>query len=236
MLKAIIYNKDGKDLKEIDLDPQIFEVAINPELVHQAVIAHQANSRQILASTKDKGEVSGGGKKPWKQKGTGRARHGSIRSPLWRGGGITFGPTNNRNFSLKINKKAKKKALLMALSSKAAAKKIIFVDQLELDEAKTKNFFKILENLKLRNKKVDIAKKEKKEKTNVKKTGDKEKSVLVILPEKNDNIKRSARNISKISIINAQSLNIYDVLKNQYMLMPVEAIEIIKKTFVNAAK
>ncbi len=233
MLKATVYNIEGKGLKEIDLDPQIFGLEIKPQLIHQAVVAHQANSRQNLAAVKDKSQVSGGGRKPWKQKGTGRARHGSIRSPLWRGGGVTFGPSSNRNFSLKINKKVKKKALLMSLSDKASNKNIIFVDQLKLQEAKTKNFFKILENLKLREKKTT---KEKKEamKVGESKTGN--KSVLVVLSGKDEAVKRSAKNISKVSVINADSLNIYDILRSKYLLMPVGAIEIIKKIFVNSAK
>src|SRR3989338_7273411 len=108
-MKYQVYNQEGEKVKEMDLNPAVFEVAMNNDLVHQAVVAQAANKRKPLAHTKDKGEVRGGGKKPWKQKGTGRARHGSSRSPLWIGGGVTFGPTNERNFSKKINKKMKKK-------------------------------------------------------------------------------------------------------------------------------
>jgi len=142
-----LYNQEGKEIGKAELTSEIFDVKLNSNLVHQAVVAQTANKRQVLAHTKDRSEVRGGGKKPWRQKGTGRARHGSIRSPLWRGGGITFGPTNERNFSLKINKKAKRKALLMCLSDKAKNERIILVDNLELAEAKTKKFFQILLNL-----------------------------------------------------------------------------------------
>src|SRR3989339_1186928 len=158
-MKATVYNMQGTKVKELELAKEIFGVQVNPHIMSQVIVAQQANARKVIADTKDRSEVRGGGRKPWRQKGTGRARHGSIRSPLWRGGGITFGPTNERNFSLKINKKAKRKALLMCLSDKAKNERIILVDNLELAEAKTKKFFQILLNLKLREKKNKLAKK-----------------------------------------------------------------------------
>src|SRR3989339_1594785 len=134
-----IYNIEGHETGKISLNPKIFGVKTKSWILHQVIVAQQANSRVNVAHTKTRGEVRGGGKKPWKQKGTGRARHGSIRSPLWRGGGITFGPLNTRNFKIKVNKKAKKKALLMTLTSKAINQKIILLEKLEIDQAKTKN-------------------------------------------------------------------------------------------------
>ena len=123
-MKANVYNENGEVIKEIDLDSRIFEVEANEDLLHQAVRTILANRRKPIADTKDRGEVQGGGKKPWRQKGTSRARHGSIRSPLWKGGGVTFGPVKEKNYSLKINKKMKDKALKMVLSLKAKENKI----------------------------------------------------------------------------------------------------------------
>ncbi|MFA6322401.1 MAG: 50S ribosomal protein L4 [Candidatus Buchananbacteria bacterium] len=228
MIKATVYNTIGEKVKELDLNPAIFGLKVKPELVAQAVIAQQANSRQNLAHTKNKGEVRGGGKKPWKQKGTGRARHGSIRSPLWRGGGITFGPRNDQNFSLKINKKAKKKALLMALSDKALNEKIILVDKLELAEAKTKKFYELLKNLNLRDKKKKTLKKDDKAEVKAKKP----KSVLLVLAKKDEKITRAARNIAAVTYISASGLNIVDVIKNKYLLMPTDAIAEIEKAYL----
>lgn len=234
MAKITVYNITGEKVSEVELNPRIFDVKIKPELVQQAVVVQQANSRRNLAHTKDRSEVRGGGRKPWRQKGTGRARHGSIRSPLWRGGGITFGPTKERNFSLKINKKAKRKALLMVLSDKAAQQKIILLDKLELEQAKTKNFFAILQNLKLRigKEKKKVVKKEEKadKKEKIKKT--KEPTILVVLPNKEERVQRAARNISRLATAQANSLNVLDTLRHQYLLMPVDSIQVIEKTFI----
>jgi len=260
-MKATVYNIKGVEVKEVDLDPAIFSVKVKPELVQQAVVVSQANKRQVLAHAKDRSEVAGGGRKPWRQKGTGRARHGSNRSPIWRGGGITFGPTRSRNFSLKINKKAKRKALLMSLSDKAANGKIILLDKLELEEAKTKKFFEILRNLKLREKKEETKKsasadakvladkkassftkvsedksagKQENEKAEKAKKS-KEKSILLVLPKKNEKAQRAARNIPRLTTVPANSLNILDILKQQYLLLPVDSLDVIKKTFKSAS-
>ena len=143
-----VHNQIGEVVKEVKLNPTVFEVKINEPLIHQVAVAQLANARVAIAHTKNKGEVRGGGKKPWRQKGTGRARHGSIRSPLWKGGGVTFGPRNTRNFSQKINKKMKKAALFSCLSDKAKQKTLMLLDKLELTETKTKEFAKIILNLK----------------------------------------------------------------------------------------
>ncbi|MDX9893128.1 MAG: 50S ribosomal protein L4 [Patescibacteria group bacterium] len=232
MSKFPVYNFKGEKVKEVDLNPAIFGLKIKPELVQQAVVIQQANSRQVIAHAKDRSEVSGGGRKPWRQKGTGRARHGSSRSPIWRGGGITFGPTKDRNFSVKMNQKAKQKALLMTLSDKAHNQKIVLIDELSLTEAKTKKFLEILQNLNLRPTKKSV----KKDKTE---TGEKKQltkknnaGVLVVLPKKDEALVRSIRNLEKVDSIMANSLNVIDVLKKQYLLLPLASITEIEKTFV----
>jgi len=229
-MKATVYNINGEKVSEQELNSAVFGIKVKPQLISQAVIAQQANSRPVIANTKDRSEVSGGGKKPWRQKGTGRARHGSIRSPLWRGGGITFGPTNERNFAVKINKKVKRQALLMTLSDKAAHEKIILVDKLELTEPKTKKFYAILQNLQLRTKKEKRKGEAKKEAAAA--PVKKEKGILLVLPKKEDRIERAARNIPALTVIAANSLNLVDVLKKQYVLMPLDSLSVIEKTYV----
>lgn len=206
-MKVKIYNQEGKETGEQELDPEIFAVKIKPEVVYQAVIAQLANIRLPIAHTKTRGEVKGGGKKPWKQKHTGRARAGSIRSPLWRGGGVIFGPRKERVFKQKINKKMKKKALFMCLSDKAANNKLILVDKLELEEIKTKKMIKILENLPV-----------KKEKT------------LIILGKNDKNIICSSQNIPFAKTVLADSLNVVDLLNYRYLLFLLEGMELLKKS------
>jgi large subunit ribosomal protein L4 len=208
-----IYNQKGEEIGKADLPAEVFDVAINPDLVHQAVVTQMANARQVIAHTKDRSERRGGGRKPWRQKGTGRARHGSIRSPIWRKGGVTFGPTKERNFSKKINKKMKRKALLMVLSSKVKDKEMILLDKLEITKAKTKQITEILNNLK----------------TKLKKNLD--KSTLVVLPKTDLKISRAVRNIPRIKTIRADSLNVLDVLNHQYLLVLQDAIKVIKETY-----
>lgn len=232
MEKVSVYNSEGQKIREEILDPAIFGLKVKPELIQLAVVALQANARRVVAHVKDRSEVRGGGRKPWRQKGTGRARHGSIRSPLWIGGGVTFGPNENRNYSLKINKKAKRKALLMALSDRALNGKIILLDNLNLTEIKAKNAYKILRNLKLRAEtKKNLAKitgKEEKPKLNKK---DFNKSVLLVIPAADEKIVKSFRNTSRLSVIPAQNLNILDVIKNQVLLLPILSLAKIKEIF-----
>ena len=235
MPQVKLYNMDGAAVGELRLSDAVFAVPVNEGLVQQAVLAQQANSRVAIAHAKDRSEVRGGGRKPWRQKGTGRARHGSIRSPLWRGGGVTFGPRKEQNFEKKINKKAKRKALAMALSGKVSSDTLIALDQLTITEIKTKKFFEILQNLKLRPKKA-AAKKlspaETKKSASATK-GSKEllrRKILVVLPSKDEKLQASARNIAGVQVINAASLNIVDVLKNQYVVLSKAAIEKIEAT------
>ncbi|OGY89090.1 MAG: 50S ribosomal protein L4 [Candidatus Komeilibacteria bacterium RIFCSPLOWO2_01_FULL_45_10] len=206
-MKAKVYNLEGKVLREENL-PAFFDIKIKPVLIQQVVTAQQSNARQILAHAKDRGEVSGGGKKPWRQKGTGRARHGSIRSPLWKGGGATFGPSKERNFSLKINQKAKNQALRMVLADKAARENLILVEELKLAEPKTKKLAAVLKQLPV-----------------------KDQATLIVLDKKDENIVISARNLPQIMTEAAVSLNVVDLLKYQYLLMPVSAIAAIVKHY-----
>jgi large subunit ribosomal protein L4 len=211
-MKVKVYNQEGKEVEEVELPDEVFGVKMNKNLVHQAVVAQMANSRQAIAHTKDRSEVSGGGKKPWRQKGTGRARHGSIRSPLWRGGGVTFGPTNERNFSQKINKKMKKKALLIALSEKARINNIIILDKLELEKIKAKEMAGIIKGM-------GVIKK------------DIKRGVLIALADKNENVIKAARNIPKLSTIAVNSLNLIDVMKFKYLIMTKDGIDKVKEVF-----
>ena len=203
-----VFNQEGKEVSELKLNEVIFDLPWNADLVHQAVRVALANKRQILASTKDRSEVSGGGRKPWRQKGTGRARHGSIRSPLWKGGGITFGPTKERNFKLKINKKMARQAFLTALSTKAKDSELLVLDDLKLSAPKTKEMSKIMKNF-----------------PQVK------TSLLVLAGKKDENLKRAGRNLPNLRIINIDNLNILDILKYKHLIFTKDSIEYLNKKY-----
>ena len=175
-------------------------------MVHFAAVVQSANGRQVLAHTKDRGEVSGGGKKPWKQKGSGRSRHGSTRSPIWRHGGVTFGPTKERNFGKKINKKMKQNAVSMMLSSKAADKELIVLDQFAFPEPKTRLMADLLKKLPING-----------------------KSTLVALPARDKNILLAAKNLPSVKTVMINDVNVGDLLGYKYLLMPKEAIEALEK-------
>ncbi|PKL72367.1 50S ribosomal protein L4 [Candidatus Kuenenbacteria bacterium HGW-Kuenenbacteria-1] len=219
MSKITIYNQEGNRVEEQELNSTIFDVKINPEVIHQVIVAQMANARQVLAHTKTRGEIRGGGKKPWKQKGTGRARAGTIRSPLWKGGGIVFGPSKERNFSKKVNKKMKKKALFMVLADKVKSDWMITLDKLELTEGKTKEILKVLENL---NKLFQSTEEEKQKK----------EKILIVIENKNENLIRATKNISRIGTIRADCLNIVDLLKYKYLLITKKGIQKIEKTYL----
>ncbi len=208
MAKVKVYNQNGETVGDIELNAELFEVAADSNLVHEAVVAQQANSRTVISHTKDRSEVRGGGRKPWRQKGTGRARHGSIRSPLWRTGGVTFGPSKARNFTKKINRKAKRKALAMTLSDKVAHERFVVVDSLELTEAKTKVFVNILGKLPVAGKKT-----------------------LIVVDPKNEAVKRATKNVPKVATIGAKSLNVVDILSHDYILVSKKAVEQITDTY-----
>src|SRR3989338_2597350 len=197
-----VYNQKGEEVSELELSEKIFGLPENADLVHQAARVALANQRQVLGSTKTREEVSGGGKKPWRQKGTGRARHGSIRSPLWKGGGGTFGPTRERNFKLGINKKIDRKALLVALSGKVKDDELLVLDQLNIDAPKTKEIAKIMANF------------------------PQVKNGLLVA-EKDEKIKRAGRNFSGLKIANLDNLNILDILKYKHLLITEKGIEFL---------
>lgn len=208
MAKVTLHNQAGKVVGELELDAALFEVKPNPALIHEAFVIQKANGRQVLAHTKDRSEVAGTGKKPWKQKGTGRARHGSRRSPIWVGGGITFGPRNERNFSLKLNRVARRKALAMVLTDKLVSEKFVAIDSMVLPENKTKTIVSVLRNLPSAGKKT-----------------------LVILEPANVGAMRAARNLQRVTTLSALSLNIGDLLANDFVVASKEAIDAITKTF-----
>lgn len=207
-MKAAVYNIEGKKVKDMELPKEIFEVELNNDLVHQIAISQNSNRRIVRAHTKTRGEVSGGGKKPWRQKGTGRARAGSNRSPIWRGGGITFGPRKDRNFKKDINKKMRRKALFMVLSDKAKNENIVLLESLKLEKPNTKQMVTLLQKL-----------------PSAKGRG------LLVLPSIEKNTILSTRNIQKVSTIQAKDLNVLDMVNTKYVIMPTESIETIQKTF-----
>jgi len=208
-MKVDVYNQQGEKVETILLPKEIFGLQMNSDLVHQVVVSQMANRRRVIAQTKDRGEVRGGGKKPWRQKGTGRARHGSIRSPLWRGGGVTFGPTNQRVFKKEIPKKMQRKTLFMILSAKAKNNLLLILDKLSIERTKTKSMDNIL-----------------------KKLPGADKSRLIALPRNEKNIILAARNLAKTETIEARNLNCLDLLSFKYLIMPKESIKTLKETFL----
>jgi len=209
-MKIDVYNQQGEQVQTTLLPKEIFEVKINPDLVHQVVVSQMANRRKVIAHAKGRAEVRGGGRKPWRQKGTGRARHSSIRSPLWKGGGVTFGPTKERVFKKKINKKMRRIVLFMVLSAKAKNNLLLILDKLSLPEAKTKLMTKILVKLPFKNK----------------------ISCLIALPRPDKTVIRVTKNIPNTQTVEARNLNVLDLLSFKYLIMPEETIKVIKETFL----
>lgn len=214
-MKITVYNQEGKETGETTLPREIFGVGLNSDLVHQVAVSLMANRRQVSAHTKNRGEVRGGGKKPWRQKGTGRARHGSIRSPLWRGGGITFGPRTEKVFKKDIPKKMRRKALFMVLSQKAKDNRLVVLDKIEPFDAAQGNRPKTKETAKMLNK-----------------LPCKGAGTLISLPNYDKNIYLSARNIKKTAIQEARNLNVLDLLNYKYLLLTKDSIKTIKEVFV----
>lgn len=208
MAELKLYSLDGKEVGTYPVTDSLFAVKPKESVIHQAILAQEANARVAIAHTKDRSEVRGGGKKPWKQKGTGRARHGSSRSPIWIGGGVTHGPRNERNFSIKINKKAKRTALAMALTDKVQDGAFIAVENYEIPEAKTKfaaGMRKALPNA--------------------------DKNTLVILTTGDSIMRRALQNVPKTQSIYAHSLNVRDVAKYRNVIASKAAIEVMAETF-----
>lgn len=198
MPKVAVYNMEGKQVGEIELNDAVFGVKVNQDLMHKAVLSHLANRRQGTASVKTRGLVQGGGRKPWRQKGTGRARQGSIRSPQWVGGGVVFGPTP-RDYSWRLPKKARRAALKSALSAKAAAGDILVLDQLTVEKPKTKVMVGVFEALDVR-------------------------KPLLVTAEWDQNVELSVRNIPGAVVAKSVGLNVYDILNSEKLVMTKDAV------------
>ena len=205
MAKVAVYNMEGKEVDSIELNDSIFGVEINEHLVHMAVLQQLANNRQGTQKAKTRSEVRGGGRKPWRQKGTGHARQGSTRSPQWTGGGVVFAPTP-RDYSFKLNKKEKRAALKSALSSRVAENKLVVVDELKFDGIKTKDFAKVMSNLK-----VDKA--------------------LVVINDNDENVVMSARNIPTVKTASTSTINVYDILKYNTVVVTKDAVNTIQEVY-----
>lgn len=207
IMKVSVYNQEGKEAGQVTLPKQVFEVQMNADLVHQVFVSHTSNMRQNSAHTKNRGEVRGGGRKPWRQKGTGRARHGSTRSPIWVGGGVSGGPRNERNFEREIPKKMRKKAMCMVLSQKVKDNLMVVLEDMKIEPAKTKVMAALMAKLP---------------------SG--KKSTLVLYAHGNKNIHLIARNIAKAGVQQARNVNIVDLLNHQYVIASKDAIKEIEQT------
>lgn len=216
-LNNAVYSIAGKEVSKISLPESVWGLPWNADLVHQVVTGMQSNARTGLADSKGRADVSGGGKKPWRQKGTGRARHGSSRSPIWKGGGVTHGPLAEKNYSKKINKKTRAKALFVALSQKLRDGKVLFVDSLDLKAVKTKDAMSAL---------VNLAKVEGFKTLNTKK----ENNVFLIVPKKSETAAKSFRNIFHVTLEDVRNLNPVDVLNYRYLVVaaPEESNKVLE--------
>jgi large subunit ribosomal protein L4 len=207
-----VYNLEGKNVGELKLSDDIFNVEPKQDVLHQVALASLSNRRGPYAHTKTKGEVRGGGKKPWKQKGTGRARHGSSRSPIWVGGGITFGPRSERDYTVKVNKKVKDKALCMVLTDKFKNNEIVVVDKFDLAEPKTKLFVGIVGNL-------------------LKNISKETKDKGLLLAAANKNIKLASRNLKNLTTANGINFGFLDAMNSKYMIFEKAVLENLEKKF-----
>lgn len=205
MAKVSVYNMEGNQVGDIELNDVIFSVDVNEHLVHMAVVSQLANNRQGTQSAKTRSEVSGGGRKPWRQKGTGHARQGSTRAPQWTGGGVVFAP-KPRDYSFKLNKKERRIALKSALTSRVQENKFIVVDELKMDEVKTKSFANTLSNLKVN-------------------------KALVVLGDKNENVVLSARNIPTVKTAYTNTINVYDIMKYDTVVIDKAAVAEIEEVY-----
>ena len=205
MANVSVYNMEGKEVGTIDLNDAVFGVEVNEHLVHMAVVQQLANNRQGTQKAKTRAEVSGGGRKPWRQKGTGHARQGSTRSPQWTGGGVVFAPVP-RDYSFKMNRKEKRLALKSALTSRVQENKLIVVDELKFDEIKTKNFKAVMDNLKVN-------------------------KALVVLGEDDKNVVMSARNIPTVQTTLTSTINVYDIMKAGTVVLTKDAVAKIEEVY-----
>jgi len=205
MANVSVYNMEGKEVGTIDLNDAVFGVPVNEHLVHMAVVQQLANNRQGTQKAKTRSEVSGGGRKPWRQKGTGHARQGSTRAPQWTGGGMVFAPVP-RDYSFKMNKKEKKAALKSALSDKVANSNLIVLDELKFDGIKTKSFVKVMDNLKV-------------------------SKGLVVIADNDANVVMSARNVADVATGLASDINVYDVMKAKTLVLTKDAVKKIEEVY-----
>ena len=206
MPKIDVYNIEGKKVNDVELKEDIFGIIPNEELVHSVIVNYLANQRQGTQSTKTRAEVRGGGKKPWRQKGTGRARQGSIRAPHWVGGGIALGP-KPRSYSYKLNKKERRLAIKSCLSSKVIENELTVVDKFEFNEIKTKEVAKMLNNLKLEGK------------------------TLILLPEKNEIIQKSVRNIKGVKTLSVNTINAYDLVNYKNLVVTLDTVKRLEEVY-----
>ena len=205
MANVSVYNKEGKEIDTLELNDAVFGVEVNEHLVHMAVVAQLANNRQGTQKAKTRSEVSGGGRKPWRQKGTGHARQGSTRAPQWTHGGVVFAPVP-RDYSFKLNKKEKRAALKSALTSRVNESKFIVVDELKPDSIKTKNFVQVLNNLKV-------------------------EKALVVLNDMDTNVIKSASNVPTVKTAQTNELNVFDVLKYDTVVVTKDAVKTIEEVY-----
>ena len=205
MANVAVYNMEGKEVGTLDLSDAVFGVEVNEHLVHMAVVWQLANKRQGTQKAKTRSEVSGGGRKPWRQKGTGHARQGSTRAPQWTGGGVVFAPVP-RDYSFKLNKKEKRAALKSALTSRVQENKLIVVDELKFDEIKTKNFKQVMDNLKV-------------------------SKGLVVINENDKNVVMSAKNMPTVNTTLTSTLNVYDVMKAGTVVLTKDAVKTIEEVY-----
>ena len=205
MATVAVYNIEGKEVDKLELNDNVFGVEINEHLVHLAVVSQLANGRQGTQSAKTRSEVSGGGRKPWRQKGTGHARQGSTRAPQWTGGGVVFAPVP-RDYSFKMNKKEKRAALKSALTSRVQENKLIVIDELKFDEIKTKNFKAVMDNLKVN-------------------------KAYVVLNENDEKVVKSARNLPNVQTALTNTINVYDVMKGGTVILTKDAVKTIEEVY-----
>ncbi|MBE5875595.1 MAG: 50S ribosomal protein L4 [Lachnospiraceae bacterium] len=205
MAQVSVYNMEGKEVEKINLSDAVFGVEVNEHLVHMAVVQQLANNRQGTQKAKTRSEVSGGGRKPWRQKGTGHARQGSTRAPQWTGGGVVFAPVP-RDYSFKLNKKEKRAALKSALTSRVQENKLIVIDELKFDEIKTKQFVKVMENLQLT-------------------------KAYVVLNENDEKVVKSAKNLPNVQTALTNTINVYDVMKGGTVVLTKDAVKTIEEVY-----
>jgi len=221
-IKLNVYNQAAAKAGTVELSEKVFGLKLNESLVHQAMVTQMSNERQVLAHTKGRSEVRGGGRKPWRQKGTGRARVGSSRSPLWIGGGVTFGPTKDRNFKKKINRKMKQQAICMVLADRAANNSLVVLDKFDISEYKTKTVNAIFKNIE---EKVLSKQNDKKSK----------RSILVVNDDKGEPFKYSVRNLAGIKNINLENINIVDLLNYQNLVITENVAKKLEGLYGNKA-